>query len=99
MSTPPKVPGVEIAATWADGYEDVLTEESLGLLARLQREFGQRRKDLLEKRAARDAELAAGALPDFLSETSDVRGGDWTVAPPAPGLVDRRVEITGPTDR
>ena len=98
MSTPPTVPGVEIA-TWADGYEDVLTEESLGLLARLQREFGPRRKDLLEKRAARDAELAAGALPDFLSETSDVRGGDWTVAPPAPGLVDRRVEITGPTDR
>ena len=98
MSTPPTVPGVEIAS-WADGYEDVLTAESLGLLARLQREFGSRRKDLLEKRAARDAELAAGALPDFLSETSDVRGGDWTVAPPAPGLVDRRVEITGPTDR
>jgi malate synthase len=99
MSTPPTVPGVEITAPWDDGYDEVLTADSLGLLARLQREFGPRRSELLQKRAARDADLAAGALPDFLAETSDVRGGDWTVAPPAPGLVDRRVEITGPTDR
>jgi malate synthase len=99
MSTSPTVPGVEIAAPWADGYEQVLTPESLGLLAALQREFGPRRSDLLRKRAARDAELASGALPDFLAETAEIRGGDWTVAAPAPGLVDRRVEITGPTDR
>jgi malate synthase len=99
MSAPPTVPGVEIAAPWRDGYEEVLTAESLGLLVALQREFGARRSDLLRKRAERDAELAAGALPDFLDATRDVRGGDWTVPPPAPGLVDRRVEITGPTDR
>jgi malate synthase len=102
MSSAPQVPhvdGVEVRAEWRDGYEQVLTEESLGLLARLQREFGPRRAELLQRRAQRDAELAAGALPDFLPETAEVRGGDWTVAPPAPGLVDRRVEITGPTDR
>jgi malate synthase len=95
----PEVAGVEVRAEWRDGYEQVLTEESLGLLARLHREFGPRRTELLQRRAARDADLAAGALPDFLPETAEVRGGSWQVAPPAPGLVDRRVEITGPTDR
>jgi len=99
MSSPPQVPGVEVRGEWREGYEEVLTEEALTLLARLQREFGPRRAELLAKRAERDAQLAAGALPDFLAETEDVRTGDWQVAPPAPGLVDRRVEITGPTDR
>jgi malate synthase len=99
MSDAPLVPGVEIRAEWREGYEQVLTEESLALLARLHREFDPRRAQLLQRRAQRDAELAAGALPDFLAETAEVRGGGWTVAPPAPGLVDRRVEITGPTDR
>ncbi|MCW2615941.1 MAG: malate synthase [Frankiales bacterium] len=99
MSTAPQVPGVEVRAVWRDGYEQVLTEQSLSLLAQLHREFEGRRQELLRARAARDAELASDALPDFLVETADVRGGDWTVAPAAPGLVDRRVEITGPTDR
>jgi len=99
MSSPPQVPGAELRGPWRDGYEQVLTEQSLGLLARLQREFGGRRAELLQARADRDAQFAAGAVPDFLPETAHVRGGDWQVAPPAPGLVDRRVEITGPTDR
>jgi malate synthase len=99
MSTAPTVPGVEIAAPWRDGYEEVLSADALELLARLHREFGARRLDLLRKRASRDAELEAGALPDFLDATREVRGGEWSVPPPAPGLVDRRVEITGPTDR
>ena len=99
MSSAPQVSGVEVRGEWRDGYERVLTSDSLGLLARLQREFGPRRAELLRRRAARDAELAGGALPDFLPETQHVREGDWQIAPPAPGLVDRRVEITGPTDR
>jgi len=36
--------------------------------------------------------------PTSLAETKDVRESDWQVAPPAPGLLDRRAEITGPTD-
>jgi malate synthase len=37
---------------------------------------------------------------DFLPGTRAIRDDpDWRVAAPAPGLVDRRVEITGPTDR
>jgi malate synthase len=99
MSAPPEVDGVEIAGPWQDGYEQVLTPEALALLADLQRQFGPRRAELLQRRAERDAELAAGALPDFLPETAAVRDGDWRVAPVAPGLADRRVEITGPTDR
>jgi len=94
----PQVPGVEVLG-WGEGYDQVLTEQSLTLLAALQREFGPRRAELLKRRAQRDAELAAGALPDFLPETAQIRGGDWKVADPAPGLVDRRVEITGPTDQ
>jgi len=99
MSSAPRVSGVEVRAEWQEGYDEVLTSESLGLLARLQREFGPRRAELLQRRAVRGDELADGALPDFLPETQHVRQGDWRIAPPAPGLVDRRVEITGPTDR
>ncbi len=99
MSSVPTVPGVEVRAPWRDGYEQVLTTEALELLAMLQRTFGPRRAELLEARAVRDAALGAGELPDFLAGTKDVREADWQVAPPAAGLVDRRVEITGPTDR
>src|SRR3982751_2817093 len=79
-------------------YEEILTPPALAFLAELHRAFDARRRELLDRRKAREAELAAGATFDFLAETKDVREGDWRVAPPAPGLVDRRVEITGPTD-
>ena len=59
-----------------------------------------RRAELLAARAARQEELSAGAMLDFLPGTRRIREDTaWRVAPPAPGLVDRRVEITGPTDR
>src|SRR6266536_3888176 len=90
--------GVEVVGPMSDRYHEVLTPEALGFLAELHRSFDQRRRELLGRRAERDAELAAGGLPDFLDETKDVREGVWRVADPAPGLVDRRVEITGPTD-
>ncbi len=78
---------------------DVLTPEALSFLTDLQREFGARRVDLLERRAARLERLHAGELPDFLPETADVRVGDWRVAPTPDEIADRRVEITGPVDR
>jgi malate synthase len=93
-------PGVEIRAAATEGSERVLTPQALALVATLQREFGQRRNDLLARRAVRQAELAAGALPDFLKETRPVRDDlSWHVAPPPTDLRDRRVEITGPVDR
>ena len=78
---------------------DVLTPEALAFVAELQERFGQRRLELLGARAARRERIAAGELPDFLPETREVREGDWKIEPVPAGLRDRRVEITGPTDR
>ncbi|MFF5263393.1 malate synthase A [Actinomadura viridis] len=92
--------GIEVTGPLRERYDEILTPEALGLLAALQREFGARREELLEARAARQERLSAGGTLDFLPETAGVRADDsWRVAEPAPGLVDRRVEITGPTDR
>jgi malate synthase len=79
---------------------EVLTPEALSFVAGLQREFDPTRQALLKKRAERQAELDAGALPDFLAETSSVREGDWQVAPITnKDLQQRWVEITGPAER
>src|SRR5215212_2554096 len=79
--------------------EQVLTDEAVDFLTRLQREFGPRRDELLVARHARAQRLRDGELPDFLPETAHVRGGDWRVEPVPAELQDRRVEITGPVDR
>jgi malate synthase len=92
--------GVEIAGPSGHRYSEILTPEALDLVAVLHRELGQRRRDLLAARAARQLELSAGADLDFLTSTEAIRADpSWRVAPAAPGLIDRRVEITGPTDR
>ena len=93
------VQGVEITGPVDDRFAEILTEEAQSFLADLHREFDARRLELLEARKEREAELAAGGTLDFLPETRNIREDDWRVAAPAPGLVDRRVEITGPTDR
>ena len=79
--------------------DDVLTPEAVAFVAGLQERFGQRRRELLDARAARRERIAAGELPGFLPETREVRESDWAIEPVPPGLRDRRVEITGPTDR
>ncbi|HEX2506012.1 MAG TPA: hypothetical protein VHK22_07385, partial [Gaiellaceae bacterium] len=81
------------------GYEDVLTPEALAFVEELQREFGGRRRELLARRAERQAEVDGGGSLDLLPETREIREGDWQVAPVPEPLQDRRVEITGPTDR
>jgi malate synthase len=92
--------GVQITGPDGPRYSDVLTPEALGLVATLQRELGGRRAELLAARVVRQRELSAGTDLDFLPGTAAIRADPgWRVAPPAPGLVDRRVEITGPTDR
>ncbi len=92
--------GVQITGPRGDRYDEVLTPEAVNLVAALQRELGTRRAGLLAARARRQQELSAGAMLDFLPATRQIRDDpDWRVAAPAPGLVDRRVEITGPTDR
>ena len=92
--------GVEVNGPEVKRSEEILTPKALELIAALHRELDGRRRDLLGARARRQADLAAGGTLDFLPETASVREDDsWQVADPAPGLVDRRVEITGPTDR
>ncbi|MGX7670321.1 malate synthase A [Plantactinospora sp. DSM 117369] len=90
--------GVQVTGPMNDRYQEILTGEALDFVARLHRSFDGRRRELLALRDDRAAALAAGGTLDFLPETAEIRAGDWRVAEPAPGLVDRRVEITGPTD-
>ncbi len=78
---------------------EVLTPDALDFIGRLQREFGGRREQLLHARDERQARIDAGEMPDFLSETTSVRESEWRVAKAPKDLEDRRVEITGPTDR
>ncbi|HYZ29886.1 MAG TPA: hypothetical protein VE570_12570, partial [Thermoleophilaceae bacterium] len=94
-----EVKGVEIHAPVSGRMEEVLTPDALEFVAGLHRAFDSTRRDLLRRRAERMDELRAGRTLDFLDETRDVRQGDWRVAPPPPDLEDRRVEITGPTQR
>lgn len=80
--------------------EKILSKEATVFLALLHKAFNTRRKALLERRIHRQSELDKGVLPDFLPETRHIReNASWKGASPAPGLFDRRVEITGPTDR
>lgn len=79
--------------------DEVLTDDALELIAVLHRVAEVERRRLLALRSRRQDLLDAGAELDFLAETEHIRRDpSWRVAPPAPGLEDRRVEITGPTD-
>jgi malate synthase len=80
-------------------WDEILSDEALGFVAVLHKEFNPRRLELLAAREARKARLDAGELPDFLEETRGIRESDWSVAPIPDDLRDRRVEITGPVDR
>ena len=94
------IDGVQITGQVGPGYEEILTDEALRLIVALHRELGPRRAELLDARHQRQRALAEGGTLDFLAETESIRDDrSWRVAPPAPGLVDRRVEITGPTDK
>src|SRR4051812_30710659 len=100
MSTIEGVSGLRISGARQNRQEEVLTAQALELIARLHRELNARRIDLLAARQERLRALAAGDTLRFLPETAHIRDDDsWRVAEPAPGLVDRRAEITGPTDR
>jgi malate synthase len=91
--------GVQVLGEENGATARVLTPEALGFVAGLHRRFNSTRQALLAERERRQAEFDAGAVPAFLQETADVRAGDWKVAPAPADLDDRRVEITGPTDR
>src|SRR5690242_363053 len=89
---------VEVKGPASARGREVLSAGALDFVARLQREFGPRRLELLQQRDERQKRIDAGESPDFLSATKSVRESDWNVASIPQDLQDRRVEITGPTD-
>ncbi|WP_457965536.1 malate synthase A [Arthrobacter sp. D1-29] len=92
--------GITLTAQPICRQDEVLTPDALEFVARLHRATAERRQELLQARRTRRAEIASGQDPRFLRETEDIRNDpSWRVAPPAPGLEDRRVEITGPVDK
>jgi len=91
--------GVQVRGALKRGYERILTPEALEFVAGIARRFEPQRERLMQDRAERQASWDAGGLPGFLSETEAIREGDWRVAPIPNDLLDRRVEITGPTSR
>ncbi len=95
----PSPAGVAVLGPHVEGDAAILTPEALSFLAMLQRRFGPRRQQLLERRRQTQRALDAGWTPGFLPETAQIRAGDWTVAAIPEDLTDRRVEITGPVDR
>jgi malate synthase len=91
---------VQITGPTTERYVEVLSPRALELLVRLHDALADGRAQALAARRQRQGELFGGATLDFLHQTRHIRADpSWQVAPPAPGLVDRRVEITGPTDR
>src|SRR6267143_978947 len=91
--------GIEVTGTLPENFREILVPDALKLVAKLHRTFNGRRKQLLERRNRRQADLDNGKTPDFLPETAQIRADDWKVAPIPKDVTDRRVEITGPTDR
>ena len=90
---------VEVKGAMSAEFETILTPEAQAFVAKLARAFASRRNALLQMRVDRQTAIDAGEMPDFLAETAHIREGDWQVAPVPADLQDRRVEITGPTDR
>ncbi|WP_406263514.1 malate synthase A [Streptomyces sp. NBC_00191] len=100
MSTTVLTSTVQILGAPGDRHDEILTPAALEFIGRLDAAFAGRRFELLAERRRRAERLACGSPLDFSRATPAVRTDpDWRVAPPAPGLTDRRVEITGPPER
>jgi malate synthase len=91
--------GIRILGPLTPAYGEILSPQALAFVAKLARKFEGRRRELLAARVRRQAEFDTGKLPDFVFATRNIRESEWTVGPVPHDLQDRRVEITGPTDR
>ena len=90
---------LKVTGAAVDRGDEVLTPQALAFVADLQETFGSRRDELLARRLDRRPDIASTGRLDFLPATKEIREADWTVASAPADLVDRRVEITGPTER
>src|SRR5437868_12967805 len=91
--------GLQIADEVPPQFAEILTPDALAFIAKLEREFRARRDEALRARQDRQLRFDAGEMPDFLAATKKIRDSDWSCASIPKDMQDRRVEITGPTDR
>ena len=90
---------ITIEGPLRDRYADIASPEALQFLTELHDRFAGRRHDVLAARMKVRYNLGNGRNLRFLPETEGIRSDPhWRVAGAGPGLEDRRVEITGPTD-
>ncbi len=89
----------QITGNITDEFAEILTDEAMDFITELQENFGGKIIELLDARVRRQQDIDKGKKLDFLTETADIRNGDWKVAPIPKDLQDRRVEITGPVER
>ncbi|QCY46067.1 Malate synthase [Glutamicibacter creatinolyticus] len=100
MNSPITLNTVSITASPVRYQEQILTADALDFIAKLHQAFESRRVELMQRRQLNRARIANGHDPKFLDSTRHIReDNSWQVAPAAPGLEDRRVEIAGPIDR
>jgi malate synthase len=90
---------IGITGPVTETQQRILTPEAIRFLVKLSTAFESRRRQLLDARRTRQQEIHDGMLPDFPAGTAEIRRAAWKVAPIPADLMDRRVEITGPTDR
>ena len=91
--------GVELTGEVTAEFAEILTPDALAFVAKLERTFRARRLECLQQRQGPPTRLDSGEALDFLPDTKHIREGDWKCAPIPADIRDRRVEITGPTDR
>lgn len=100
MNSPITINRMTLSGPPVCNQERIMTPEAIDFLTALHEQFEERRQELLAAREERRRKISRGTDPTFRPETRHIREDDsWQVAPIAPGLEDRRVEITGPTDR
>ena len=93
------IPMSEIQITEHPRRDQVFTPDATDFIANLVREFRDERNELLDARKVRQADFESGLRPDFPEETKSIREDNWQVSPTPEEIADRRVEITGPTER
>ncbi|WP_309103479.1 malate synthase A [Microbacterium sp.] len=92
-------PAIHISGPIRARYDEILTPEAIAFLTELHHRFSARRHDRLADRMRRRFEIGNGRDPRFRDDTAHIReDAEWRVAGAGPGLEDRRVEITGPTE-
>ncbi|EKO3381818.1 malate synthase A [Vibrio fluvialis] len=90
---------LEVTGTLSSAHQAIFPVEAQTFLSELCAQFASRVDTLLAAREQKQSQIDQGQLPDFLKETQDIREGSWKILGIPQDLQDRRVEITGPTDR